>query len=239
VIPALAPLFIADFAHYRDVLVLEDDPRPGVPLHTLLTPDAFNSLLARFGAQYPGSDRRGLASIWSKYYFIKLIPPVVAASLILDYRVPLRLEQLEVMLDAQGMPLGFRLPDRGQRWTPAPTDAFQRFEGLIEDHLRPFIVTVATLTRLSPKVLWSNAGNYFEWLLGVLATAMPHADPGHGYAVLSAQTLPDGRRNPLYQPVHYLKVAGQSELKRQRRVCCVRYRVSGLAYCENCPLPSA
>jgi ferric iron reductase protein FhuF len=34
-IPALAPLFIADFSHYRDVLVLEDDPRPGMPLSTL------------------------------------------------------------------------------------------------------------------------------------------------------------------------------------------------------------
>lgn len=235
-IPALAPLFIADFAHYRDVLVLEDDPRPAVPLRTLLTPEVFSSVLNRFGAQYPGSDRRGLASIWSKYYFIKLIPPVVAASLMLNHRLPLRLEQLQVMLDEQGMPLGFKLPDPGQRWALAPTDTFQRFDELTEGHLRPFIDTVATLTRLSPKVLWSNAGNYVEWLLGVLASAIPQADLSHGHDLLNAVDLPDGRRNRLYQPVQYIKVAGQVDLKRQRRVCCVRYRVGGLAVCESCPL---
>ena len=238
-IPALAPLFIADFAHYRDVLVLEDDPRPGMPLRTLLTPEVFTAVLNRFGAQYPDSDRRGLASVWSKYYFIKLIPPVVAASLVLDHCLPLRLEQLQVVLDEQGMPLGFKLPDLGQRWAPSPTDTFQRFDGLIEGHLRPFIDIVANLTRLSPKVLWSNAGNYLEWLLGVLANATPQADLSQGHELLNAPTLQDGRRNPLYQPVRYLELAGQRELKRQRRVCCVRYLVGGLAYCENCPLPSA
>jgi ferric iron reductase protein FhuF len=236
-IPALAPLFIADFAHYRDVLVLEDDPRPAVPLRTLLTPDAFGSLLNRFGAQYPDGDRRGLASIWSKYYFIKLIPPVVASSLILDHRLPLRLEQLQVMLDEQGMPLGFKLPDPGQRWACAPTDTFQRFDELIEGHLRPFIDTVAPLARLSSKVLWSNAGNYLEWLLGVLASAIPQADLSQGRDLLNAPNLAQGLRNPLYQPVRYVQIAGQAALRRQRRVCCVRYRVGGLGCCENCPRP--
>jgi ferric iron reductase protein FhuF len=235
-IPALAPLFIADFAHYRDVLVLEDDPRPGMPLPTMLTPEVFTSVLSRFGEQYPDSDRRGLASVWSKHYFIKLIPPVVAASLVLDHCLPLRLERLQVVLDEQGMPLGFKLPDPGQRWAPSPTDTFQRFDGLIEGHLRPFIDTVANLTRLSPKVLWSNAGNYLEWLLSVLASAIPQADLSHGHDLLNASSLTEGRRNPLHQPVRYIKVAGQAALKRQRRVCCVRYRVSGLAFCENCPV---
>jgi len=236
-IPALAPLFSEDFAHYRDVLVLESDPRPGLPLRKLLTPETVDSLLTRFGAQYPDSDRRGLASIWSKYYFIKLIPPVVAASLMLDHRLPLQLDDLQLVLDEQGMPAAFKLPDPGRRWPSKPIDAFERFDDLVRGHMGPFIDTLAPLTRLSPKVLWSNAGNYFEWLLGVLAKAMPRADLGHGYALLDAQLLPDGRRNPLYQPVRYLKVAGQDGVKRQRRVCCVRYLVGGLACCENCPLP--
>jgi ferric iron reductase protein FhuF len=237
-IPALAPLFIAEFAHYRDVLVLNDDPREGIPLRTLLDPEIFDQVLDRFGAHYAGGDRRGLASIWTKYYFIKLIPPVVAASLVLGHRLPLHLERLQLVLDEQGMPQAFKLPDAGQRWASTPTDPFQRFEELLEGHLRPFIDVVAGRVRVSPKVLWSNAGNYFEWLLGVLAAGVPHADLGHGHELLAAPTQPDGTRNPLYQPVRYVKVIGQHGLKRQRRVCCVRYLVGGLEYCENCPLPA-
>jgi ferric iron reductase protein FhuF len=236
VIPALAPLFIDDFAEYRDVLVLNDDPRPAVPLSMLLTAPHLDSLLTRFGAQYGEGDRRGLASMWSKYYFVRLIPPVVAASLILGHRLPLTLDRVQLVLDEQGMPAAFKLPDAGQQWAAPPADPFARFDALIEGHLRPFIDTYASLVRVSSKVLWSNAGNYFEWLLGVLAKATPHADLSHGHALLNAAALPDGRRNPLYQPVRYIKVAGQRELKRQRRVCCVRYLVGGLAVCGNCPL---
>lgn len=235
-IPALAPLFIADFEHYRDALVLPEDPRVGVPLRTFLTGEYLNEVLTRFGTAYPGSDPRGLASIWSKYYFIKLIPPVVAASLILDQRLPLSLDHLQLILDEGGLPAAFKLAHSGQRWTPTPADAFERFDDLLEQHLRPFIDALARHVRLSPKVLWSNAGNYFEWLLGVLENAMPHADVSHGHHLLDARHLPDGRRNPLYQPVRYIKVEGQDELKRQRRVCCIRYRVNGLDYCANCPL---
>lgn len=235
-IPALAPLFIADFEHYRDVLVLPDDPRVGVPLRTFLTGEYLNDVLTRFASAYPDSDPRGLASIWSKYYFIKLIPPVVAASLILDQRLPLHLDQVQLILNDDGLPAAFKLPHSGQRWTPTPADAFERFDDLLEQHLRPFIDALARHVRLSPKVLWSNAGNYFEWLLGVLANAMPHGDLTHGHQLLNAQLLPNERRNPLYQPVRYIKVEGQDELKRQRRVCCIRYRVNGLDYCANCPL---
>lgn len=235
-IPALAPLFIADFAHYRDVLVLDDDPRPSMPLRTFFTSGAFDDTLTRFGEHYPDSDRRGLASIWTQYYCVKLIPPVVASSLILDHRLPLDFDDLQLMLDEQGMPLGFKLPDSGRRWSPEPADGVERFDDLIEHHLRPFIEGVMSRIRLSPHVLWSNAGNYFEGLLGVLAGAMPHADLRHGRDVLNAKHLPEGRRNPLYQPVRYLQVAGQSELKRQRRVCCLRYRVRGLEVCGSCPL---
>lgn len=235
-IPALAPLFIADFEHYRDVLVLPGDPRVGVPLRTFLTNEYLNDVLTRFGTAYPDSDPRGLASIWSKHYFIKLIPPVVAASLILDHRLPLHLDHLQLILDDNGLPAAFKLPDPGQHWTPAPVDAFARFDDVVEHHLRPFIDTFARHVRLSPKVLWSNAGNYFEWLLGVLANAMPQADVSHGHQLLNAHYLPDGRRNPLHQPVRYLKVDGQAALKRQRRVCCIRYRVNGLELCDNCPV---
>ncbi|HEY0286783.1 MAG TPA: hypothetical protein VGC62_07190 [Pseudomonas sp.] len=87
--------------------------------------------------------------------------------------------------------------------------------------------------RLAPAV---GGGNYFEWLPGIIASAVPHADLADRHALLGAPKTPDGLRNPLFQPVHYLAMEGQSELKRLRRVCCVLYLVRGLDRCGNCPL---
>lgn len=235
-IPALAPLFIDAFAEYRNALVLKDDPRPSIPLTQLLTPQCLDEQLKRFGEQYGSGDRRGLASMWSKYYFIRLIPPVVAASLILDWQVPLAVEHVDVVLDENAMPQAFKLAHVGGHRARQTGDPFARFDCLIEKHLRPMIEALAAHVRVSPKVLWSNAGNYFEWLLGVLAKALPHADLTDGYALLAAPKKPDGTRNPLFQPVRYIELSGQPEPKRQRRVCCVRYLVGELAYCGNCPL---
>ena len=39
-IDVLAPLFRGDFETYREVLVLDDDPRPATPYHTLMAPSA-------------------------------------------------------------------------------------------------------------------------------------------------------------------------------------------------------
>ncbi|WP_268800682.1 siderophore-iron reductase FhuF [Pseudomonas huanghezhanensis] len=235
-IPALEPLFIGEFAGYREALILKDDSTPCLPMSELLKPDCLDQQLARFAMQYGAGDRRGLASMWTKHYFVRLIPPVVAASLILDWQVPVTLDRVAVVLDEQAKPLAFRLPHAGHSYQTAYADPFARFDDLVEGHLRPFIETVASHVRISPKVLWSNAGNYLEWLLGVLAAAMPDANLADGHALLAAKNTPDGRRNPLFQPVRYVQVQGQSDMKRQRRVCCVRYRVGGLAYCGNCPL---
>lgn len=238
-IPALAPLFVGEFAEYRNVLTLKDDPRPSLPLTTLLTAECFDVQLARFARQYGGGDRRGLASMWSKYYFIRLIPPVVAASLMLDWHVPLEPDHIDVVLDENALPQAFKLLHPGQRRYSGSGEPFARFDGLIEGHLRPLIDTLASHVRVSPKVLWSNAGNYFEWLLGVLAKAMSGADLSDGHALLAATHTPDGRRNPLFQPVRYIEADGQEAPRRERRVCCVRYLVGGLACCGNCPLITA
>jgi ferric iron reductase protein FhuF len=94
--------------------------------------------------------------------------------------------------------------------------------------------------KLSPKVLWSNAGNYFENLLNLMAKAgMPAERLAPGRLLLESRTRPDGTRNPLFQPVQYLPVNdehGQPTLRRERKVCCVRYLLPELELCGNCPL---
>lgn len=233
-IEALAPLFAGPFASYRDTLVLRDDPRPSVPLTELLSPEGLPALLAGFAAEHAGGDRRALVSQWSKYYFVRLIPPVVAAALVLNRRLPLGIEQLQVVLDAQYMPQAFKLQDAGELF--APTEPFARFAHLQDDNLLPFIQALTGQVKIAPKVLWSNAGNYFEWLLTELAKVVPGPLLADGFALLQSAKRPDGTRNPLYQPVRYVELEGAAMPWRQRRVCCIRYLLPDLELCENCPL---
>lgn len=239
-ITALAPLFIGEFASYRDVLVTHDDPRPGVLLSELLEPQALTALLERFGDMYGGHDRRALASQWSKYYFVRLIPPVMAAALVLGRRMDVGFENLQVVLDAQGIPEAFKLVDEGAGFTVAPGNPFERFSHLLHDNLYPFIHALAPQAKLSPRVLWSNAGNYIEWFVGeITKLPLPASMLADGPGLLNAALLPDGGRNPLYQPIRYVEVA--TDLRpdgrwRQRKVCCLRYRLAVLGNCDNCPL---
>ncbi|MFI8744018.1 siderophore-iron reductase FhuF [Pseudomonas sp. NPDC077186] len=233
-IEALAPLFVGDFAAYRETLVLTDDPRPSVPLSELLSPQGLPQLLAGFAAEHAGGDPRALVSQWSKHYFVRLIPPVVAAALVLNRRLPLHIEHLEVVLDEQHMPQAFKLRDAGEPF--APGDPFERFAHLQDEHLQPFIQALTSQVKIAPKVLWSNAGNYFEWLLTVLAKILPAPLLADGFSLLQTAVRPDGRRNPLYQPVRYIELQGAAMPWRQRRVCCIRYLLPELELCENCPL---
>ena len=98
-IDVLAPLFRGEFEAYRDVLVLADDPRPGMPLDLLLAPAAFGDVLGGFAQRYNGDDRRALASLWAKHYIVKLLPPVMGATLLLRWRLPLSLHDTAVVLD--------------------------------------------------------------------------------------------------------------------------------------------
>jgi len=239
-IDVLAPLFRGDFEAYRDVLVLADDPRPATMYDELLAPDAFAELQRRFGQRYSGDDRRAWVSLWAKHYIVKLLPPVMGATLLLRWRLPLGLADTALLLDEGALPQGFRLSDKGAPFAADVNEPFELFAGLLDDHLQPLFQAMVSQTRLSPKVLWSNAGNYFENLLNLMAKAgMPAERLAPGRALLETKTRPDGTRNPLFQPVRYLPIddaSGQPTLRRERKVCCVRYLLPELVLCGNCPL---
>ena len=109
-IAALAPLYFGEFASYREVLVTRDDPRPSIPVRTLLERERLDSVLRRFDPPHADGDRRALASQWSKWYLVRIIPPAVAAALVLGRTLPLDFDDVEVVLDAQGIPEAFKLP---------------------------------------------------------------------------------------------------------------------------------
>ncbi len=236
-IAVLNGLYVGDFARYRHCLVLADDPRAAISLIDLLRPDSLDEQLLRFRPSGLEEDRRALVSHWSRHYFVRLIPPVTAAAVLLDHRLPLGIQDIGVILDDEGRPEAFKLPDEGDR-LPESCGPFGRFAHLVEDNLGPVIEKLCSYSGLSAKVLWSNAGNYFEAMVTQLAAQSRDSSGSDGQALVGARFLPDGRPNPLFEPVRYveLKTAdGAARTWRRRRLCCIRYLLEGVDLCPNCP----
>lgn len=233
----LSAIFSGDLAVYRDALVFSASDRRGVPAVDLLRPDAFDRAVDPFVTRYPGADRRAAVSFWTQWYFGTLVPPYVAASLLLDLDLPLALDEVAVLLDEEERrPAGFRLPHDG-RWLEPDADPFERFDTLVSEHLAPLVDAVAEHSGLAPRLLWSNAGSYFDWIVREL----DGGEDGSGVAssgtrFLNSRTRPDGSKNPLFQPVR--DVSDGEEEVLQRRICCLRYLLPGVEGCGgHCPLP--
>ncbi len=232
----LERLFPGELACFAETLALPDDSRPMLSVAALLEPAGLAARLSGiYGPELLKSQRSVLVSQYSKYYFMALIPPVLAASLLHDWRLPVAPEALHVVLSESGLPQAVRLADGGERWPEVSDDPFLRFAELLEGNLQPFIQSLAAYGQVAPQVLWGNAGDYFETTLRRLAelTAVSLV-PGH--AVLQARRRSDGTGNPLFVPIRYVPRAGASQPHRERRVCCLRHRVEGIEHCEHCPL---
>lgn len=232
-------VFRGNFAVYGAVLVLRDDPREAIAGPDFLRPQTLRDLMERFRPEFVAEDSRGLASLWSKNYFVRLIPPVVAVALLLNRRLPLDMAQLEMVVDGSGVPIAFKLPHAGEILPEGQRTPFERFAHLLEDNLTPFIRALSACSGLTEKVLWSNAGNYFEWALGQLAAQdVPTQALADGEALLEVRLTPARRRNPLHEPIRYIEVAepdAEPHLWRMRRLCCIRYLLPGVELCPNCP----
>jgi ferric iron reductase protein FhuF len=236
-IDALAPIFVGPLADFADRLVLADDPRPGVRGSDLLDPAVLGPILERFARRYDQPEPRAVASMWSKFHFWMLLTPVVAASLLLEHRLPTDLDGIQVIIAPDGQTTAFRLPHGGGRATPA--DGFERFGTLVDGHIDPLIRAVSAQSGASAKVLWSNVGNLFENLLRQIEDSGMARGPGpaQARALLASRDWPGRRGNPLFEPVRYVERDGQQ--KRLRRVCCIRYLIPSLELCSTCPLVKA
>ncbi|WP_332119516.1 siderophore-iron reductase FhuF [Azorhizobium caulinodans] len=226
-IPELAPLFTGELAPYAHALRLE--PTDGVEAGaSLLASHSLETRLAAFSRRWAEPDRRAVASVWVKHHFSNVLTPVIAANLLLGRDLPVNLAEVGILTSDDGTTAALILPHLGGR-AEAGTG---RFLSLIEGHLRPLIGAVAQHVRIAPKVLWSNFGNQFEALIRQASDmGMPAAADGE--ALMAARRLPDGAPNPLFAPIRY------EEGRRLRRVCCLRYLIPELDYCDTCPLEEA
>lgn len=184
---------------------------------TVATSDLLDqTMLARVLGQEP-RDRRAVVSVWALEAFEAVLPPVIAAAVLLG-RVP-------------GPEMGWVIGERGGAglWAPAWDEgSFAQFAALV---LAPFVAIVAARGGVSQRVLWSNAGHIVEAFLGMLEREAGASAGSTGIRELLAQPVLNGGANGLFAPVRY--VDGQ----RFRRVCCLRFLVPSWRICQICPLP--
>ncbi|GFM84840.1 siderophore-iron reductase FhuF [Pseudomonas cichorii] len=234
-IPSLAPLFTGPLADYGEKLQLRSLPRADVPGDLFFEHEHFSAFVDGLLLRYKTDERLALVSLWSKWYFSTFMAPVMATSLLQQCELPLALADTGLQLGDDSRPKALHLAHAGNPLPPC--SAFERFHGLIDGHLTPVIEALVSVTRASPRLFWSNAGNTFEFVTSRL-DLHPLASPqstAPAREILTARLRPDGRRNPLFAPVRYHDT-GENEPLRLRRICCIRYRLPGVGYCSSCPL---
>lgn len=230
-----ARVFTGSLAYCAGTLTFGGEDDAFLPASDLLQPSALADVLERFSAVYPDADRRAVVSLWSQWYFGTLLVPATAAALVLGRVLPLGIDRVRFRLDPERHhPVGVRLARAGD---PAPDgDVFALFHDLVWGHLEPVVQALSCSGRVSGRLLWSNAGGYVEWAVRQLEGRPDGAAASAaGDRLLAAQSWPDGRPNPLFQPVRY--VCGAGAPVRRRRVCCLRYLLPGGTGCgDACPL---
>jgi ferric iron reductase protein FhuF len=236
-IDSLAPVFDGPLDFVRDVLSLRSAPGAGEPVGCadLLRPEVLGGLLDRYAAQHQGADRRAVVSMWTQYYAARLIYPVLGANLLLGRALPLALEETVLHVAEDGSPLGFCIADEGGR---VSATGMARFAPLVRQHLAPLVEAVATLGRVAPKLVWSNAGIRVAGTANIARRQgqLSPQDQADIDALLNSRAWPDGWANPLFQPYRTVEACGESV--ERRRICCLRYLLPAFEGCGmSCPLP--
>ncbi|WP_250516570.1 siderophore-iron reductase FhuF [Caballeronia sp. INDeC2] len=201
-----------------------------IPLTSLA--DHRGSLLAAMTALYGGDARlhaRALLSQWSKYYFGLAAPAGVAAARLLGRPLDMSPERTHLVLK-DGMPAALHF-DADALHTP-DADPARRYASLVA-HLDSVIGMIAGMTKIAPRVLWSNAGNLLDYLLANCPSILNDSDIDATWLFRPADD------NPLRTPIRDTTPRSPLLPKpfRARRVCCVRYEIPGeTQLCASCPL---
>lgn len=229
-IAELAPLFRGPLAPYADALRLSADNASGRPGTELADPSALKPQLDRFAHRFVTPEPRAVGSLWLKHHISAVLTPVLAANLLLGRQMPVALDDIRFLPGPDGVAVALVLPHAGE--PVIRMDPFARFGTLLEGHIAPVVRAAAKASGATPKVLWSNVGNWFDLLAGQ-AAAMGAVGADDARTLLAEAHNPDGTRNPLFAPVRHTPEG------RRRKVCCLRNLIPELELCETCPLPEA
>lgn len=233
-IPLLEPLFQGELAVHGEKLQCADTvPADAVRVAELAGSPALLADVLQRHARYrgvSGADWRPVASAWSLEYIAMLLPPVMAAASMLRHVFPIAAEHTWVRLDAHGGPVGVHISQPGRPQHGA--DAAQRYEPLLWQHLAPLFAALSGLTRLAPKILWSNTVRLMEpvFEVALAATGGTPSIAEDRRILLHTATWPrDLRANPLH-------VRQRNAAMKLHPECCLNYLLPHEHHCNACPL---
>lgn len=224
------------FAFCRGKFVLDlPEGCEAVNCAALCDAQCFNSIIDRYGARFPGADRRAVVSLWSLVYLSALTINTALAWLELRRALPISLGEIAVCLDREtAAPTAFLLRDLGEQ---RQLDIHEAMYPLLRQHIEPLAGAIAGNTRVSAKLLWGNAANYLDWIVEETGRQIDPALAIEGAPLLRDAAFPDGTRNPLCGTLKAMTDECGVEFKR-RKVCCLRYCLNGVGGCgQTCPLP--
>lgn len=236
-IPALAPCFPGELAWYGEKLALPGEHQEVLAGRDLMEGAVLDRVMARFAHSYPGGERRALVSMWTQWHFAAAIIPTTIAILRLDRDLPVALDEIGLAPHPDGQTAALVLANAGK---PFGSGTASRFSRLFEGHVAPLVARFTSHFGVSQRLLWVNAAAIFEWTVQqVEAAGAPAAVAlDEARTLLERQAGSDGSRNPMCGAVRYPLVDGTPT--RQRKVCCLRYLLPGVADCGSlCPLPEA
>jgi ferric iron reductase protein FhuF len=231
----IASLFVGDLRHFAGQLKIGPALPQTVRGDQLLEPGMMALIQRQFDAQCGETDPRVVVSIWAKMHFAKVLPSWMTTHLLLDWSLPIRFDEVSFGMTVDGGTTFLQVPHEG---TPSiqSHDDFAPYEDLVFRHLAPCIELLSARSRVTERVFWNSASNYFEAM--VLRLEPKYGDRASMISarrLINSPCLADGRANPLFRPVTYEQEGYL--LVRRRRVCCMRYRVPDGIFCKNCPSP--
>lgn len=212
----------------RDRIVSGGAPHAAISLNSRQCSVQLADAFARFQRAHAGEDTRGLASLWIQWYAVTTWPPLVAGVLALGRIPALDDPDTALLVDENGQPEGLHVPPHMHDLEPATA-----LESLARRQARLLVDCVSAPARMAPRVAWSNVGNVLGWSLHEFGALLDDELLAPGHALLRRRHWPDGTSNPLFTDAACPPATGRPA----RRTCCLRYRLGGHGYCEDCPVP--
>jgi ferric iron reductase protein FhuF len=232
IVRRLDALTIDKFARFSGCIAGRDDDRPTVSADALLDSSMRQSITDRFKGRFAFFDERAVHSIWMRWYLHVLIPPFLLADIMLDWTLPIALENVRFIVGTDARIEAVKVLSAGQN--TGGVEPFLRFRELIYGHLAPLIELFAERTSVTRRVYWSNVGDEFEAMLRRIEQIVgPLPRLLEAQHILEKRTWLGNRANPLFNAVIYKSGIPNP---RVRRICCLQYLLPDRRFCSACPV---